>query len=343
MDKDLKNKTLCELTRLVADLDQKDYLAKYIFTFIHTQNAGGIDEITPLSKAFRRQLMENGFYISSLKMLDKLTDPDVAVKFLFQLPDGLGVESALLIDKNRKTLCVSCQAGCRMGCSFCATGRIKFQRNLNAGEIVDQLNCAQKQYGRINNIVYMGMGEPMDNYDNVIRATHIFNHPDAKNIAARHITISTCGIAEGIETLADENLQVRLAVSLHGPKDSIRNKIMPVAEKYPLDMLLQSVRKYQRKAKRRVTFEYCMIKGINDSQDNAKALVKLIKPIKAAVNLIEYNPHPGCKFSPAGRKQIRLFADILSQAGIETIIRYKRGQKIMAACGQLGAKHLQKH
>ena len=249
MDKDLKNKTLSELTRLIADLGQKDYLAKYIFTFIHTQNAEGIDDITPLPKAFRRQLMENGFYISSLKTLDKLTDHDIAVKFLFQLPDNLGVESVLLIDKNRKTLCVSCQAGCRMGCSFCATGGIKFQRNLTAGEIVDQLNCAQKHCGRINNIVYMGMGEPMDNYDNVIRSAQIFNHPDAKNIAARHITISTCGIAEGIEKLADEKLQLRLAVSLHGPKDSIRNKIMPVTKKYPLDALLQSVKRYQRKTR----------------------------------------------------------------------------------------------
>jgi len=337
MFKDFKNKTPQELRKIVSDYTDKAYLAEYIFSFIHLKNISSISEITPLSLAFRKQLGSDGYYISQLKIIDKLQDQDGTVKFLFELPDGNKIESVLLTDNSRKTVCVSTQVGCRMGCEFCATGLINFRRNLNAGEIADQVNQAAYLSDRITNVVYMGMGEPMDNLQEVIRSIQIVNEPAGRNIGQRHITISTCGITEGIESLAEQKLQVRLAVSLHAPNDSIRTKFMASAKKYPISKLIQSLRIYQKKTKRRITFEYCMIDNLNDSPAHANATAKLVAPLKANINLIEYNPHDGCDFRPSSPKKIEKFAAILSDAGIETNIRYKRGQKIKAACGQLGS------
>lgn len=337
MDKNLKNKTLAELEQIVADLGGKKYLAEYIFSFIHAKDVEQIADITPLSKDFRQKLADTGCCISQLKIIEKLTDPDGTIKFLFELKDGVRVESALLTDDGRKTLCISCQAGCRMGCRFCATGQLKFRRNLTAGEIVDQFNQAEKNCGKISNVVYMGMGEPMDNFDEVMRSVRILNDPAGKNIGQRHITISTCGLPEGIARLADEPLQVRLAVSLHAAGDEKRGRIMAVAKVQPIKKVIESIKNYQKKTKRRITFEYCMIKDVNDSASDAKALIKLIAGIKANVNLIEYNAHQGCVFEPSSGNNIRRFAQILTEAGIETTIRYKRGRTIKAACGQLGA------
>jgi len=337
MSSDLKDKTIKELEQILAGLGQKKYLAKYIFQFLHAEDVTDISQITPLSKTFRAKLIENNYHISQLNILNKLTDKDGTVKYVFGLEDGSRIETVLLLDGKRRTLCVSTQAGCKMGCVFCATGKIKFQRNLTAGEIIDQIYSVQKDSATISNIVYMGMGEPLENYDAVVKSVQILNNPAGKNIGIRHITVSTCGLAPAIKKLAYEDKRPRLAISLNAPTDELRTRLMPINKKYPLSKLLDAVRTYQFKAKERVTFEYIMIKGINDSLVHAGQLVKLLRPIKCNVNLIEYNPHGGCKFKGSGTEKISSFAQVIEEAGIENTIRLKKGSSICAACGQLGA------
>lgn len=337
MNKDLKDKTLSELEVLIEELGQKKYQARYIFHFIHTKDAGEILEITPLSKTFREQLVGQGYYIFRLKTLNKLSDKDGTAKYLFELSDGERIETVLLNDGGRITLCVSTQAGCAMDCTFCATARIQFQRNLTAGEIVDQVNTVQADMGRISNVVYMGMGEPLANYDAVVKSVRILNHPEGKNIGIRHLTISTSGIAPAIKKLADEPLHPRLAISLNAPTDELRTALMPINKKYPIATLLDAVRAYQHRVKERVTFEYVLIKGFNDSIQHADQFVKLLQGFKCNVNLIEYNPHPGCKFKGSEKEKISKFSDVLGSAGLETAVRFRRGRAICAACGQLGA------
>ena len=338
MDKDLKDKTPDELEKIVVDIGQKKYLTKYIFSFIHTMNISDISALSTLSKTFRAQLTEGGYYISQLKVVEKLTDADGTVKYLFELGDGNRIETVLLFDDDgRRTLCVSTQAGCEMNCTFCATAKVKFRRNLTAAEIADQVNIAQKDGGRIANVVYMGMGEPMLNYEAVVKSVRILNHPDGKNIGIRHLTVSTCGDAAGIERLADEDIHPRLAISLNAPTDAIRAKLMPVTKKYPIARILKAVGYYQEKTGDRVTFEYVLIKGVNDTVLHAQMTAKVLRGIKCNVNLIEYNPHPHCAFAGSGRERIKRFAGVLEKAGFETVVRFKKGQGIKAACGQLGA------
>jgi 23S rRNA (adenine2503-C2)-methyltransferase len=395
VDKDLKSLTFAELERLVEELGQKRYIAGYIFSFIHTKGVNDISAITSLSKSFRSRLAAEGYCISSLHVVKKLIDPDGTIKYIFGLPDGKRIESVLLFDspreinlrssgylspdvnnisrgKDRRTLCVSTQAGCAMGCVFCATGRLGLSRNLTTAEIADQVNlvvrdastlrsgngvaaaaedgsCVARKNNaiparrdthdavRITNVVFMGMGEPLANYDCVLGAVRILNHPKGQTIGIRRLTISTCGLPEGIERLADEDILPRLAISLNAPTDAIRKKLMPIAKKYSLARLLKAVAFYQRKTRNRVTFEYCLIKGVNDSVLHARMLVKRLRPFSCNVNLIEYNPHEGCNLKPSHPEAIERFADVLSRAGVETTIRQKMGQTISAACGQLGA------
>lgn len=334
---DLKEKTLDELEQIVVGLGGKKYLAGYIFHFVHTENAADISQITPLSKVFREQLIRRDYYISKLEVIDKLTDKDGTVKYVFGLCDKKRIEAVLLLDDERKTLCVSTQDGCAMGCVFCATGKIEFQRNLTAGEIVDQVNTVQADTGRISNVVYMGMGEPLANYDAVVKSVRILNHPSGKNIGIRHLTISTSGVAGAIKKLADEDIHPRLAISLNAPTDDLRTRIMPINKKYPIAKLLDAVRTYQLRTKERVTFEYVLIKSLNDSPEQAGRLVRLLRGIKCNVNLIEYNPHPGCEFTGSDRTDISRFAAVIETAGVETSIRFRKGRDIYAACGQLGA------
>ena len=336
MDKDLKNKTLRELEDIVESLDCKKYLAKYIFTFIHSKNATDISEISPLSKLFRASLVNGGYYISQLNTVQIITDPDGTVKYLFESADGNRIEAVLLSDGKRKTLCLSTQAGCAMSCVFCATGKLKLERNLTAAEIVDQLNIIQKDKGKINNVVYMGMGEPLQNYEAVLKSLHIINNPQGKNIGMRRLTISTCGIADAIRRLAREDVRPRLAISLNAPNDMLRSKIMPINKKYPIAALIAAVKYYQLKTEMRVTFEYVLIKDLNDSTSHAQMLSKLAHQVKCNINLIEYNPHPLCPFTASSKETIRRFAQLLDRAGIETVVRFKKGGEIKAACGQLG-------
>ena len=296
-----------------------------------------ISQITPLGKAFREKLTAQGYHISRLMIAEKLTDKDGTVKYLFELGDGNRIETVLLPDGGRRTLCVSTQVGCTMDCRFCATAKIPFERNLTAGEILDQVNAVQKDAGRISNVVYMGMGEPLVNYDAVVRSLEILNHTKGNNIGIRHMTVSTCGIVPAIRKLAGENLRPRLAVSLNAPTDGLRTKLMPINAKYPIADLIEAVRFYQAKTRQRVTFEYVMIKELNDSTTQAALLVKLLKGLACNVNLIEHNPHRLCKYAGSGGRRIGAFASVLEDAGIETVVRFKMGRGIGAACGQLGA------
>jgi 23S rRNA (adenine2503-C2)-methyltransferase len=344
MDKDLKNKTLSELEQLVIDLGQKKYQAKYIFSFIHALGVPDISKITPLAKDFRKQLTDNGFYISKLNTVETFTDPDGTVKYLFELPDRSRIETVLLSDDQRMTLCVSTQVGCVMNCVFCATGKLKFRRNLTAAEIVDQVNTVQSKDSKISNVVFMGMGEPMENYDSVIKAVRILNDPQGKNIGIRHLTVSTCGIIPGILKLAQEDIHPRLAISLNAPTNILRSKLMPINKKYPLEKLLKAVSTYQNTTELRVTFEYILIDGLNDTVLYAQMLARLLRGHKCNINLIEYNlpratsdERRATVFAASDRIAMKRFAGILENAGIETTIRLKKGQQINAACGQLGA------
>jgi 23S rRNA (adenine2503-C2)-methyltransferase len=340
MNKDLKDKTPGELEQIVESLGGRKYLAGYIFNFIHTKDAEEISQITPLSKSFRELLTEQGYFISRLSMLDKLVGKDGTTKYAFGLGDGGRIETVLLLDGERRTLCVSTQVGCAMACAFCATGKLKLRRNLTAAEIVDQVNTVQKDAGRISNVVYMGMGEPLANYASVVRSLVILNHPKGKNIGIRHITVSTCGLAPEIRKLASEDLRPRLAISLNAPTDALRTKLMPINAKYPVAELFKAVRFYQGKTHQRVTFEYVLIKGLNDSAGHATMLVKLLKGLSCNVNLIEHNPFPGCEYVGTGSARVREFAAVLGEAGIETTTRFRMGRNIKAACGQLGADWL---
>ncbi len=357
MSKDLKDKTLGELGEIVVALGQKKYVAKYIFGFLHAKNVRAISEITPLSKAFRAQLTEQGYFISQLKTVSNLTDPDGSEKYLFEASDGNRIEAVLLRDDGRQTLCVSTQVGCAMGCGFCATGQIALRRNLTAGEIADEVNTAEASLvarcssldkpggmvcdadpaNRISNVVYMGMGEPLQNYDAVLRSVRILNDASGKNIGIRHITLSTCGIAPALVRLAEEDIRPRLAISLNAPTDPLRSRLMPINRTYPLAELMVAVRTYQARTGQRVTFEYVLIEKVNDSVTHARILAKLIRGIACNVNLIEHNWYPGCEFAGSDRDRMAHFASLLKEAGIETTTRFRLGSKIKAACGQLQA------
>ncbi len=265
-----------------------------------------------------------------------------STKALIRLEDGLKIESVLLRHSdNRNTVCVSSQAGCPLNCSFCATGKMGFKRNLEYFEIVEQViffaRLLKKENKRVSNMVFMGMGEPFLNYDNVLRAIKIINAEDGLNIGARHISISTVGIIEGIKKLAKENLQINLAISLHSPNNKLREQIMPINKKYPIERVLQAVDDYMAKTKRKVMFEYLLINNVNDTRECALELAKLMKKPLYFLNLIPYNPTGVFESSPF--KKIKEFKNILEKSGVNVAQRYRFGQDIGAACGQLAGKN----
>ncbi|MCD4830736.1 MAG: 23S rRNA (adenine(2503)-C(2))-methyltransferase RlmN [Anaerohalosphaeraceae bacterium] len=338
----MKNKTISQLQEIIIAFGGKAYQGPVAFNFIHQKFARSLDEFTTLKKDLRASLVSGGYFLSNLKVAEKLCDPDGTEKYLFTLSDGNNIETVLLRESDRNTICISCQVGCKLGCKFCATGFLKFQRDLTAGEIVDQVIKIAADAGKINNIVFMGMGEPMYNYDNCLKAVWILTDPKGLNIGIRKQTISTCGLPDGIRALAEEDIYPRLAVSLHAASDTLRKKLMPIASKHPMAELVSAMRYYQQKTSRRITIEYCMIKCLNDSLSDAQALAALLRPLRANVNLIEYNPHPGCDFQGSSSRAIKAFKDTLMQSGVETIVRYRRGRNIKAACGQLGADRIKK-
>ncbi len=320
------------------------FRALQILQAIAKEGVTSYDDITTLPKALRTTL-KTRFPIYSFHPIQTAISKDGCTeKVLFELSDNLKIEAVLMrFQDGRRSVCISSQAGCQLGCKFCATGTMKFGRNLTSEEIADQvLYFAQKlsrEKSHISNIVFMGMGEPFMNYENVIQAMKMMNDPLGMNIGARNLTVSTSGIIEGIEKLADEDLQVNLAISLHAPNQEIRKKIMPIAHKYSLEKLMDATKNYILKTHRRISYEYVMLKGINDGTGEARELAELLKGQLCHVNLIPYNATDIQNIEGSEKSSIRSFRDILKEAGIPVTIRVTIGQDIAAACGQLANKN----
>lgn len=342
MADDIKSLYIEEIEGMLKEMGEPKFRAKQIFSWLHAKKAKTFDEMTNLSKPLREKLGEK-FKISNVKILEKLVSSDGTTKYLFSLDDGNVIESVLMRYSYGNAVCVSTQVGCRMGCGFCASTLNGLERNLEAGEILSQIYEISRDIDeRISSVVLMGSGEPLDNYDNVIRFIRLLNSRDGADIGQRHITLSTCGLAEKIDKLRGENLQITLAISLHAPNDEIRGKTMPVSRKYDMETLLSSCRRYSEETKRRITFEYALIRGVNDSAACAKELASKLKGMLCHVNLIPVNDVKEREYVHSSEEQIKSFASILMGRGIETTIRRKLGSDINAACGQLRRSYISK-
>jgi len=333
--KNLMDMTLEELEQMLLDMGQQKFRAKQIFKWVNS-GIKSLDDMTNISKQFRQELSEV-CKISRIKLVSKLeSEIDSTAKYLFELEDGNIIESVLMEYKYGFTACISSQAGCRMGCKFCASTGANFSRNLTAGEILDQVMSMQEDSGnRIGHVVLMGIGEPLDNYDNVIKFLKIINHPDGLMIGLRNISLSTCGIVPRILQLAKENIPITLSVSLHSARDDKRSAMMPINKSFCIDKLISACKIYTESTKRRISFEYAMISGENDSEQNAKDLAGLLKGMLCHVNLIPVNTVQGNGYKKSSRIQIDNFKNIMESRGIETTVRRELGSDINAACGQL--------
>ncbi len=315
------------------------YRATQIFDWIYKKKATSFAVMTNLSKKLREELSRK-FKLTFPELVTKVTSKDGTVKFLWKYEDGSTVESVLLRYPDRISACISSQVGCNLGCKFCATGRSGFVRNLTSGEILTQiLGMERSEKERIGNVVFMGMGEPMLNYDEVMRAIRVMVDPKALKISQRRISISTAGVVDGIEKLANEPLDVVLSVSLHAPTDEKRSKIMPINQKYPLSVLMNAIKSYQAVKGKRITFEYILFDGFNDSIEDAKKLIELVKDIKCNVNLIPYNDTQS-EFKRTPPRKAKEFEEFLKLHGLEAVIRAEKGSDIDAACGQLRRRTL---
>lgn len=334
---EMKDLGLEELKGILAAWYMPEFHAKQIFNWIYQKGALDFEAMSNLPAGLRAKLKEN-FSLSNIKLVKKLQSRDGTEKFLLELTDKNLVECVSIPTENRVTGCVSSQVGCKFACRFCASGLSGFKRDLTTGEILSEvlyLKYNSQAHG-LTHLVFMGTGEPLDNYDNVLKAVRIINSKDAFNIGARRITISTCGIIPGIKRLADENLQIELSISLHAPSDKIRSVLLPVNKKYPLKELIGACRDYIAKTGRQITFEYVLIKGVNSGLPDAQKLATILKGLKLAkVNLIPANNVRELNIEPPGKLEILLFKDALIKSGVNVTLRKSRGGDIDAACGQL--------
>lgn len=319
---------------------EKKYRAEQIFHWIYKENVTTFDEMTNISEALREKLKQN-FDSHVFKIIKKQVSKDGTKKYLFDVLDNNAIESVLMEYKYGKTICVSTQIGCKMGCKFCASTGVKFARNLEAGEIVEQLLAIERDEKiHISNLVFMGIGEPLDNYDNVIKAVKILNNPKGINMGARHISISTSGLVPKIYKLADENLQCTLSISLHSASNEKRSNMMPVNNIYNIQELIKACKYYIEKTNRRISFEYALAKDNNDNLQDAEELVKLLKGMLCHINLIPINKIEDGKFTKSTNENIIKFRDYLNEHGIVATIRRELGADIDAACGQLRKKEV---
>ena len=338
--KNIKNYNLEELKQEFIKLGEKPYRAEQVFKWIYEVNVTSFEEMTNISLDLRKKLEEN-FTLANFRILKKQIATDGTKKYLFDVLDGNAIETVLMKYHHGYSICVSSQIGCKMGCKFCASTGIAFIRNLESGEIVEQLLAVQRDEKiKISNIVFMGIGEPLDNYDNVINAIRIINNPKGINIGARHISVSTSGLVPKIYKLAEENIQCTLSISLHATTDEQRSKMMPVNNVYNIEKLLQACKDYIAKTNRRISFEYALAKDNNDNLEDAKRLVKLLKGMICHVNLIPINKIENGTFSKSSNENILKFRDYLNEHGIVATIRRELGSDIDAACGQLRRKNL---
>lgn len=334
MDKiDIKSYTLEEVSLLLKEWGEPTFRGKQIFQWL-VRGVTSFDEMTNLSKGLREKLQENCHLYTPKILKKQMSAEDGTMKYLWKLHDGHSVETVLMSYAHGNTVCISSQVGCAMGCTFCASTIGGKTRNLTPSEMLDQVLATSFDSGKpISNIVLMGIGEPLDNFDTVLRFLHLVNHPMGLNIGMRHISLSTCGLADGIDKLADCQLQLTLSVSLHAPDNETRSAMMPVNKAVPVEKLMASCRRYFKKTGRRISYEYAMIDGINDSDKQADLLVSLLKGMPSHVNLIPLNPVKESKFKPS--KRVGAFQKRLEQQGVTATVRRRLGRDIDASCGQL--------
>ena len=337
---DLKDFEFSELENFLKEQGEPKFRAGQIFEWL-SKGVESFDEMTNISKATREKLSKVSF-VSTLKIREKYVSKlDKTTKYLFELPDGNCIESVVMYYNHGISICISSQVGCRMGCGFCASTIGGLYRSLTAGEILNQVIFSQKDIGeRIRNIVMMGIGEPLDNFENVIKFLHNVNHEKGLNIGYRHISLSTCGLVPKIYDLAKENMPITLSVSLHAPNNEIRNSIMPVNKKYPVEELIKACKDYIKTTTRRISFEYSLISGVNDSEKDAEELARLLKGMLCHVNLIPVNKIEEREYHKGNKKEIRAFCDKLNSLGINATVRRELGSDIQASCGQLRKKLL---
>lgn len=335
--KNILDMNIEEIEQELLAIDEKKYRAKQIFIWLY-RGADNFDKMTDLSKDLIKKLKEN-YIIKSIETSNFQKSKDGTIKYLFKLNDGYAIESVLMKYNYGNTACVSSQVGCKMGCNFCASAKIGFIRNLTPGEIVGQILEIQKQSNeKISNIVFMGIGEPLDNYDNVIKAIRLLNNPKGLNIGARHISISTCGLVDNIRKISNENIQCNICISLHSSKNNVRSSMMPINKKYPIEELIEVCKEYISRTHRRVTFEYALIENVNDSREDALHLARLLKGMLCHVNLIPINKIKDGIYEKSNIDKILAFRDTLNEKGIVATVRRELGSDIDAACGQLVRK-----
>jgi 23S rRNA (adenine2503-C2)-methyltransferase len=333
---DIKSMTPEELRAELPDLPK--FRVKQIFLWLH-RGVVSFDEMTDISKELRAMMAER-YEIACAQIILKRVSKDGTIKYLFQMNDGELIESVLMKYAHGYSICISTQVGCKMNCSFCATGKSGFSRDLLPSEMLSQVQEAQQDENiRISNIVLMGMGEPLDNYDNVIRFLELVSHPDGMNIGMRHISLSTCGLVDRIYNLAEKKLQLTLSISLHAPNDEIRNRTMPVNRRWNVEQLLAACRHYSRETGRRISFEYAMISGINDSDQCARELASRLHGMTAHVNLIPINDVTDTGYKKSDIARQKRFISILELGGCTATVRRTLGSDIEASCGQLSRKH----
>lgn len=340
--KDIRSMTPEELeTFVVNDLKDKKFRARQIYDWMHVKCVQNFDEMTNLSKDLRQKLSENATLCPVEKADCLISQIDGTRKYLFRMEDGSIIESVLMKYKHGNSVCISSQVGCRMGCRFCASTLLGLERNLNTSEMLGQIYAIQRDTGeRVSNVVIMGTGEPLDNYDAIVRFIRMISDEKGLNISQRNITLSTCGIVPKIYQLAEEHLQITLAISLHASDNEKRKSMMPIANKYDMDTLLEACRYYYETNGRRLTFEYSLARGVNDSPEDARALAKLLKGFMWHVNLIPINPVEERSYVQSDRKSIVNFKNSLEKYGGNVTIRREMGRDIQAACGQLRRRYM---
>lgn len=335
----LKSMTLPELTALFQELGQPAFRAKQVYTWLH-KGAATYDEMTNIPKQLRTVLREQWPICAPNAVRKQESQRDGTIKYLWQLSDGNCVETVLMRYHYGNTVCISTEVGCPMGCAFCASTLGGLVRRLEPYEMLDQVLFTQLDSGlNVSHIVLMGIGEPLDNFDNVLRFLELVNSSEGMNISMRHISLSTCGLVPKIDALAERKLQLTLSISLHAPSDEVRDQIMPVNRAYPTEELLQACRRYYEATNRRISFEYAMIDGVNDSQEDAKLLLRRLKGLPAHFNLIPLNHVEESPLRPSTRQAVSKFQKLLEEGGIPTTVRRTLGGDIDASCGQLRRKY----
>ena len=338
--KNIKDYNLDELQNELVQIGEKKYRAEQIFKWLYVDKVTKFDEMTNLSIDLRKKLEEQ-YTICNYGIIKKQESLDGTKKYLFDVLDGNAIETVVMEYHHGKTVCVSSQIGCKMGCKFCASTGVKFERNLTPGEIVEQILAVEQDIGdKISNVVFMGIGEPLDNYENVIKAIRILNNPKGLNIGARHISVSTSGLVPRIYDLANENIQCTLSISLHATTNEKRSSMMPVNNRYNIEELMKACKDYIKITNKRISFEYALAKDSNDNIEDAKRLVELLRGMLCHVNLIPINKIENGKYSKSTNENIIKFRDYLNANGIVATIRRELGSDIDAACGQLRKKNL---